>query len=467
MAIQQTQTDGGQLDSKTELFEGAVASGAVGTGEIAGTASAGTGAPVNVHGGAGRSFADTGLATPVDAAGLPVNTSVDPSIKAKMVEGAMDEQASSEQHMRDRAAADAAAAQQLASSGTATSASTKTSVSGGAPTPAPTTTGAAVQPTQAKAGAWQQYADQASQMKFDWNSANDPAYLQEASNLENQVAGMMVGRGMLYSSLYQSALQSRLTTLQIEMRQQRYDEFLQERNWMMDMAGFYADREDTAFTQNLQMLNYQLDLEQQKFSQQMQRAELSLAQAKFAYSKEQAALAEKESSIKTQYNDLSSQYKSYNEMLTEYTDRWYESKYPDAEVQAFFGLSDPTMSYWSKSAQSAINSKTASVDALRTQAEALAVQANDLDRAITASQGFVTGSAASIAKQTQETNYNDMKTQILRAINTKEEAYDILNNLRDDKANIISYIGETNYNSLMTVVANAAYSPAFTGMKNG
>jgi len=326
---------------------------------------------------------------------------------------------------------------------------------GGTPAGTTGTTGTTGTETTQK-NAWQAYFDQAATMKFDWNSANDPAYLQEASNVEQQVTDMMVGRGGLYSSVYQSALQSRLMSLQIDMRQQRYSEFLEERNWVMNQAEFVADRSDTAYAQQMQMLNYQLELENQKFNQSMQRAELALAQSKFAYSKQQAALAEEAVTSNNTGTELMAQYTEYQSMLDEYTKRWQKTRYPDAEVQAFFGITDPSMSYYSSTAQSTISNKANQVSAYEEAAVSWITKAGDIEDAITLSQGVTYGTVADTTKMTWDTNYNQMKTKILLAMKSQDEAQEILGNLKADKSVVISYIGQTNYDSLVNTVSRAA-----------
>lgn len=323
------------------------------------------------------------------------------------------------------------------SGGSGTQTTNTTTTSGGS-TPAGTT----------QESAWKPFADQAAQMKFSWNSATDPDYLQEASNLENQVAQMMVGRGGLYSSVYQSALQSRLTQLQATMRQEKYQEFLQERTWLMQQAEFYADREDADFSKNMQMLNYQMDLDNQKFNQQMARAELALAQAKFNFSKQQANLATQQATTKAQESNLNEQYTTYNELFKKYQSQWASSGYPSAEVQAFFGVS-ASDSFWGANAQSAIDNTRASIDFVRQSALQYALEANDIDSVIAASKGFATGSDAEITQMAQESKYNTLKFDIMRQIDSGSEAMTALTNVKYQKAEIINTIGQTGYNKLL------------------
>jgi len=345
--------------------------------------------------------------------------------------------------------------------------------------------------------AWKPLLDQAASTKFDWQSATDPAYLQEASNLENQVASMMVGRGGLYSSVYQSALQSRLTELQISMRQQRYGEFIQERNWLMQQAEFIANREDTAYSQGMQalnyqagredsafskgiqtleyeanradtafqqqyqMLNYQLELENQKFNQWKQRAELSLAQAKFAYSKEQATLAQKVTANKVDIANLGTTYRQQSDLYSEYMEEWSQSGYPSATVQAFFGI-PATTSFWSASGQAALDNRKVSIESYRTLASNIA-QANGEDElAIQAAKGFIAGTAAEVKQVQENTNYNDARYQLAYNINNASDAMSAITNLKMDSVNMqnpdgmsnkayaIEKMGEDNYNKLLT-----------------
>jgi len=199
----------------------------------------------------------------------------------------------------------------------------------------------------------------------------------------------------------------------------------------------------------MQMLNYQMDLENQKFNQQMARAELSLAQAKFAFSKQQANLATQQATTKAQESNLNEQYTTYNELFKKYQSQWASSGYPSAEVQAFFGVSSSD-SFWGANAQRAVDNTRSSIETIRQTALQYAQEANDLDGVIAASKGFATGSDAEITQMAQESKYNTLKFDIMRQIDSGSDAMTALTNVKYQKTEIINAVGQTGYNKLLT-----------------
>lgn len=293
---------------------------------------------------------------------------------------------------------------------------------------------------------WKEYSDQASNMKFEWNPATDPDYLQQASQLEQQVTNMMVGRGGLYSSVFNSALQSRMIELQVGMREQRYNEFLQERAFVMQQAEFYANRSDADFSRKMQELNYKLDYENQKFQQEMTKAEQNLAWAKFNYSKEQAKLAEDNAQTKLDYSAMETSYTDYKSMFDKYQKEWADTGKASYEVAQFFDV-DPMEDFNSSTATKAINNGMTVLDQMSGYAQQLANQSKDQDSALSESYGFV-NSATQMQTMAQESKYNTLKYNIFRAVSSASEAQSALSNLSAEKDRVRNTIGEKYYTQL-------------------
>ena len=113
-----------------------------------------------------------------------------------------------------------------------------------------------------------EYMVKLSEMKFDYDASTDPAFLKDAANLENAVTQMMVGRGGMYSSVAQSALQSRLSALQIDYRDMKYSQFKEERAFTMDLAQMEQDRRGKLFNQMLDLNNVRMNQEKWRVEQE-------------------------------------------------------------------------------------------------------------------------------------------------------------------------------------------------------
>jgi hypothetical protein len=284
-------------------------------------------------------------------------------------------------------------------------------------------------------------------MKFEWNSATDPDYLQEASNLENQVAQMMVGRGGLYSSVYQSALQSRLTELQAVMRKEKYSEFLQERTWLMQQAEFYADREDAEFSKNMQMLNYQMDLENQKFNQQMARAELQIKRQNAQYQKELANAQKEQQAQLTSLRFMTADYQAEQAEYNRLIEKWKNDGFADAEVAAYFGeaaygsiYNSSSMAYLRKAASQNLANQA-------NQIAQLSKQAGDAETYLSALTGFAeeqTGNNDAV----YETNYSAAYNSAVNAHKAGMSWADIYNKYVGNTT-VLNELGATEYNKLM------------------
>ena len=111
-----------------------------------------------------------------------------------------------------------------------------------------------------------EYLEQVRTMEFSYDPMADPEYVQSAAQLENQVTQMMVGRGGMYSSVGQSALQSSLVNMQIAFRGQRHNEFIDNRNFTLQMAQFEEQRRESQFNQSLQAASFELETMRDDFN---------------------------------------------------------------------------------------------------------------------------------------------------------------------------------------------------------
>lgn len=135
------------------------------------------------------------------------------------------------------------------------------------------------------------YQKQLETMKFDYSPQTDPEYLENASALENQVSQMMVGRGGLYSSVAQSAFQSKLLTLQNDFRTQKYTQFVQDRNFLFDQSKQWFSEQSTKWSQKQTEKEFDFAKEKEKFDQQMAIANYNLQVQAQQFSQSQARAA--------------------------------------------------------------------------------------------------------------------------------------------------------------------------------
>ena len=182
------------------------------------------------------------------------------------------------------------------------------------------------------------YFDQLMSMKFDYDPAKDPEYINGSKVLENQVAQMMVGRGGLYSSVNQAALSSKLIEFQIALRKQKYEQYIQDRSFMLQMANTVWDRQDAAFNQYMTVAKYNADREDAMFSRQMQQEQLNLqrASAALAQARYQAEIEAENQTANLNSRISSVVYKeeNYNKLWT----KWRELGSATNDIAAFFGV---------------------------------------------------------------------------------------------------------------------------------
>jgi len=205
-----------------------------------------------------------------------------------------------------------------------------------------TTTSAGGETTAEQPPAWKEYFDKANSLEFAYDPSTDNAYKLAASQVEQQVTDMMVGRGGLYSSVAQSALTSRLMELQVSYEEKAYERFLEDRNYYMELASFVADREDTAFEQSLALDKFKADLDQQKFENNIAMKELAIQQANAAYSRQYSKATEEQEYSEGQLGIMQVDYdqavSTYNELVA----RWKSNDVADYEIASFFGVATGT-----------------------------------------------------------------------------------------------------------------------------
>ena len=229
----------------------------------------------------------------------------------------------------------------------------------------------------ASGGSGNPFWDQLQSMKFSYNPEEDPEYLQGSAVLENQIAQMMVGRGGLYSSVMQNALSSKLIEFQIALRKQKYEQYIQDRSFMLQMANTVWDRQDAAFNQYMTVAKYNADREDAMFSRQMQQEQLNLqrASAALAQARYKAEVESYESA--NQLNSLVSKVKYEQGMYSKMYDEWRKTGVASTNVAAYFGTTPGAK--FNYSAQKYTVAKVNYIDSLTSQATLLARDMNELD----------------------------------------------------------------------------------------
>lgn len=217
------------------------------------------------------------------------------------------------------------------------------------------------------------YIEELNGMTFDYNPQQDPEYLRNAAGLENQIAQTMVGRGGLYSSVASSALNASLINLQMNMTSQKRQEFIENRNFTLQLAQneqnikmdsfnqMMAIREaeakdrTAALDEYLALAKYEADIEQRKFENAMKqeqwnaeqeqiRFENSITNQELALRKEAAIKDAQISGLEQDYANKSAtlvnDFALYNDLVTNYStivQKWKTgSQTADANTVRFF-----------------------------------------------------------------------------------------------------------------------------------
>ena len=121
------------------------------------------------------------------------------------------------------------------------------------------------------------YLTQLNELQFDYDPFSDQEYLRSAAGLENQVAQMMTGRGGIYSSVAASALRSGLVDLQIGFRNQKYNQFVENRNFVMNLAQMEMQNRNTYFNQILSIQQDQRQQRTEEFNRFITIAQMEIA----------------------------------------------------------------------------------------------------------------------------------------------------------------------------------------------
>lgn len=229
-----------------------------------------------------------------------------------------------------------------------------------------------------------------SAMKFEYDPEEDPEYQRSAAILENSVTQAMVGRGMMYSSVHQSAMASKMLDLQVALRKQRYDEYLQDRSFMTDMIKMQLDVASTAFNQQMSLLQYKADREDAQWSRYMQSESMRLDQARYNASVQ-------ETDLTGQFQTAVLEYQQYNDNLQTMSKKWANAGSSGAskEVAAFFGVTQG-LPYGNSISQMYLNEAYAKLDSLASSAN---YYGNTIET-INYIKDFTTGKTTSTTAQT-------------------------------------------------------------------
>jgi len=131
-----------------------------------------------------------------------------------------------------------------------------------------------------------QFLEALTQMQFAYDPFQDDEYLRRAKDFELQVTDMMVGRGGLYSSVGAEALKSSLIQLQADMTEQKYQQFLQDRNFTLQMASFVADENERAFSNYMKQQEFAFAQDKEAWDRQTWSAEFDFAKDKEAWDRQ-------------------------------------------------------------------------------------------------------------------------------------------------------------------------------------
>lgn len=199
------------------------------------------------------------------------------------------------------------------------------------------------------------YWNQLVNKKFEYDPATDKDYWKAAANAENAIIQSMISRGGLYSSVARDAVAVKLMDLQLEYEEIAYEKYVDERDFLFQLAGFEQDRLDNAWArsfqveqyqyqqqldawnQNMQMLEYQANREDEMFNRKMQQAANARANASLSLQKRQIEAQEKAASAAQEMNqrrgELAKDQREFELMMQ----RWESGDgYADKEVAAYF-----------------------------------------------------------------------------------------------------------------------------------
>ena len=164
----------------------------------------------------------------------------------------------------------------------------------------------------------QAYIDMVQNSTFEYEPGSDPQYFEAASALENTITQAMVARGGLYTSVAQSSISNKLMELQIDFRKQKFDEFLEDRSFNLEMAKYYQSVEEQQYSQQMKLLQYNMDVsdynlsvQKEAFDQQAEIANFNLALQKEQFD-QQMSVANYELSLSKEAFDQQIAVANYN-----------------------------------------------------------------------------------------------------------------------------------------------------------
>lgn len=191
-------------------------------------------------------------------------------------------------------------------------------------------------------------------LTFEYDPSTDKDLAMQMANVENAIIQSMIGRGGLYSSVAQSAVSAKMMDLSIEYEKIAYDKYVSNRNWLMSMAQFEQDRLNTAWTQNFQTAQFNAQLEQNRFENEMAAAQFQFqiekeefdrkmriaaanrAAASLALQKQQAALHAQQQQQQAAIVNALYTNKIEQNKFNEYAAQWQKEGKASKEVAAYF-----------------------------------------------------------------------------------------------------------------------------------
>lgn len=328
-----------------------------------------------------------------------------------------------------------------------------------------------------------EYMDKLESMTFQYDPSTDQDYLRDAATLENQVTQAMVGRGGLYSSVWQSALSSKLIELQSAYRKNAYEQYQQDRTFYLQMANMVYERQDADFSKAMSLVQYQADREDAQFSKAMTLANYEAERAAEAFSQKmavlnynasredaawqksyqsqqlsisraaaaaqtkaaeaQAELAQARSAIETNVALVQSRQTDFNSAYS----TWSKTGTASKSVAAFFGVPEGT-SFSSSSAQRAIAAQQSAIETAVSTVKQQAVQYQQADIVQASINNFMSGSSSS----SEATAYDNFATNLLYAT-TLSEAKSNLADLKNNKSAYLASVSSSEYNKLVAAAS--------------
>jgi len=283
-------------------------------------------------------------------------------------------------------------------------------------------------------------------LTFEYDPSTDKDLAMQMANVENAIIQSMIGRGGMYSSVAQSAVSAKMMDLSVEYEKIAYDKYVDNRNWLMNMAQFEQDRLNTAWTQNFQTAQFNAQLEQnrfenemataqfqfqiekEEFNRKMQIAAANRAAASLALQKQQAALKAQQQQQQAAIANALYTNKIEQNKFSEYASQWQKSGSASKEVAAYFSAYGiyAGASYNDSISQAILTKKE---NAIKSDAYKISSMASDLGQAeiaVSYLDTYVQPSYATVQGTSELNSSLEMKANYLSTL-------DYLTNMADDK----------------------------------